>query len=129
MSQESTKNSSSPWNTRVTLSDTPSDKLRRLAAEIGQRQHQAGGDDAERIEAAEEGDDDRREAIARRNRRLQMADRARDFGDAGKPRERAREQEAENQIILREEKPAKRPARSGLAEHDDLEALQRIAAS
>ena len=39
--------------------------LRGLAAKIGKRQHQPSGDDAERIEPAEEGDDDRGEAIAR----------------------------------------------------------------
>ena len=50
--------------------------LRLLAADEGQRQEQAGEQDADRIEPAEEGDDDRGEAVARRDAGLQMADRA-----------------------------------------------------
>src|SRR3954469_8199029 len=56
-------------------------RLGRLAPEIGQRQHQPGHDDAERVQPAEKGDDDRREAVARRDRRLQLVDRARYFRD------------------------------------------------
>src|SRR3546814_16863896 len=43
--------------------------LRRLAADVGERHQQAGEDDAERVQAAEEGDDDGGEAVARREER------------------------------------------------------------
>src|SRR3546814_4789249 len=43
--------------------------LRRLAADVGERHQQAGEDDAERVQAAEEGDDDGGEAVARRDHR------------------------------------------------------------
>src|SRR5690606_17461796 len=59
-------------------------KLSGLAAEICQCQDEAAGDDPERVQAAEKGHDDRGKAVARRYGRLQMADRARDFGDSGK---------------------------------------------
>ena len=47
----------------------PEIDLRRVAAEIGQRQQQSGEDRADRMQPAEEGDDDRGEAVARRDAR------------------------------------------------------------
>ena len=64
------KNSRMPWNTLAILSETPSVDLSRLAAEIAERQENAGEQDADGIEPAEKGDDDRGEAIAGRDRRL-----------------------------------------------------------
>src|SRR5882724_579195 len=63
--------------------------LRGLAADEGQREEQRRDQDADRMEASEEGDDDRREAIAGRDVRLEMVDRRRDLDDAGKAGERA----------------------------------------
>src|SRR5262245_47489284 len=59
--------------------------LRLLATNEGERQEQAGDQYPDRVQAAEERDDDRSEAIARRDAGLQVADRARDLDDAGKP--------------------------------------------
>src|SRR3546814_18039039 len=64
-------------------------QLRGLAAEIGQRQHEAGCDNAERVQTAEKGDDDGGEAVARGDGRLDMADRARNFGYSRKAGKRA----------------------------------------
>jgi hypothetical protein len=50
--------------------------LRRVAAEIGQREQQPGGNGAERVQPPEKGDDDRGEAVARRQRRGQLSQRA-----------------------------------------------------
>ena len=43
--------------------------LRRLAAEIGEREQQPGEQHADRMQPAEEGDDDRGEAVAGRDLR------------------------------------------------------------
>src|ERR1700744_1260697 len=56
--------------------------LHRLAAEIKQRHQQARGQAAERMQPPDEHADDRGEAVARRPRRLELADRPGDFGDA-----------------------------------------------
>ena len=66
-------------------------ELGRLAAEIQQRHQQAGGDDAGRMQAADERDDDGGEAIAGRYRGQQLPDRTGDFADALRgPRRRHR---------------------------------------
>ena len=78
---------------------------------IGERQEQPGEDDAERIQPAEEGDDDGGEAVARRDAGLELADRPRHFEDAGKAGERARDREGEqHQAIGAEAGEARRPA-------------------
>src|SRR5271154_5711100 len=61
--------------------------LRAFAADEGQGKKQAGDQDADRIEAAEEGDDDGGEAVAGRNAGLQVTDRSRHLDDAGKARQ------------------------------------------
>ncbi len=66
-----------------------------LAADESQRQKQAGNQNADRIEPAEEGDDDGGEAVAGRDAGIEMADRPRHFDDAGKARERAGNREGE----------------------------------
>src|SRR5262245_38017097 len=60
-----------------------------LAADEGEGKKQAGNQDADRIEPAEEGDDDRGEAVSRRDAGLQNAQRPRHLDDAGKPGQRA----------------------------------------
>ena len=95
VSQASTKKSSMPWNTRVIWSDTPKRDLHPLAAEIGEREEEAGEEDAERIQPAEEGDDDRREAIAGRDADAELPDRTGHLADAGKAGEAAGDQEGE----------------------------------
>ena len=76
VSQASTKNSRMPWNTLVRSSRRPSSAICALSPPmIGQRQEQAGDQDAERIEPAEKGDDDGGEAVARRDAGLEMTDR------------------------------------------------------
>ena len=65
--------------------------LRALAADEGQRHHERRDQDADGIEPAEERHGDGREAVAGRDRRLQLADLARNLGDAGKPRQAARD--------------------------------------
>src|SRR4051812_9959263 len=67
--------------------------LRRLAAEIAHREHEAGEQHADRVEPAEEGYDYGGEAIARRDTGLQLADGSRDLANPGKPGEPARQQE------------------------------------
>ena len=85
--------------------------LRRLAAEIGQRQHQAGGDDAERIEPPEEGDDDRGEAVAGRDRLAAAGRSAPETSEMpASPASAPDSRKAKNTMPARE-KPAKRPAR------------------
>src|SRR5580658_1581529 len=72
--------------------------LRGLAAEIGQGEGKPGQQDADRIEPAEKGDDDRGEAIARRDRRQELADRPGGLDDAGETGERARYREGEEDV-------------------------------
>ena len=48
--------------------------LRRLAAEIGEREQQPGEEHADRMQPAEEGDDDGGEAVAGRDLGRQLAD-------------------------------------------------------
>src|SRR5690606_30430265 len=77
--------------------------LHALTAEIGQRQDEAGDDDAERIEPAEEGNDDRGEAVAGRNGDAQLAERPGDLADAGEPGKPARHQKhQQNHAVLAE---------------------------
>src|SRR5690554_4630864 len=71
-----------------------------FATEIGKRQNQAGCHNAERIEPAEEGDDDGGEAVAGRDDRPQLPDGAGNFGYAGKPGKTARNHEGEQNHLL-----------------------------
>src|SRR3954453_16996253 len=57
--------------------------LRRLAAEIAHREHEAGEQHADGAEPAEEGYDYGGEAIARRDAGLELADGSRDLADPG----------------------------------------------
>src|SRR5690606_654914 len=98
--------------------------LRRLPAEIGQRQHQPGRDDAERVQPAEEGDDDGGEAVADRQLLVQVPHRARHFRDAGKPRQRARDEEGEHHHPPGG-KAGEAPCPRALPQNLDLEALER----
>ena len=84
-----------------------------------------GDQDADRIEPAEERDDDRGEAVAGRDAGLQMPDRTRDLDDAGKARERARDQRRSAMTSWLALKPAKRAARGAAPTTPDLEALDR----
>ena len=112
-----------PWKTRVTSSGSLQRDLRVLAADEGQREEQAGDQHAERIEPAEERDDDRGETVARRDARLELADRAGDLDDAGEARERARDGEQRRTISWSALKPAKRAACGASPDDADLEAL------
>src|SRR5215469_3833007 len=59
-----------------------------IAAEIGERQQQPGEEHAHQVQPAEKGDDDRREAVARRDLGGELADGPGDLeqaGGAGKP--------------------------------------------
>ena len=100
-----------PWKTRTTLSDTPMRDLRRLAAEIGQRQDQAGRDDAERIEPAEEGDDDGGEAVAGRDRLGCSWPIGPDTSEMPASPASAPDSRKAKNTMRPGEKPAKRPAR------------------
>src|SRR5579871_624559 len=100
--------------------------LRALPADEGEREKEPRDQDADRIEAAQERDDDRGEAVARRDARLQVTDRAGHLDDAGKPGERARHREAEqHQPVGIEAGEARRLG--GGADHADLEALDGAA--
>src|SRR5690606_2866336 len=70
--------------------------LRRLAAKIGERQHEAGRHDAQRIEPSEKRDDDRGEAIADGQFFIEVPDGTGDLGYAGEPGKRARYEEGED---------------------------------
>src|SRR5882724_11958756 len=70
--------------------------LRLLAADEGERQEQAGDQDADRIQPAEKRDDDGGEAIAGRDVGAEVSDRAGDLDDAGKAGERSRDEEGED---------------------------------
>ena len=59
--------------------------LHGFAAEEEQRHQQAGEHDAEGVEPADEGDDDRRKAVARRDVRRQLAERPGGLRHAGDP--------------------------------------------
>ena len=98
--------------------------LDRLAAEIGKRDHEAGDEDADRVEPAEEGDDDRGEAVAGRDHRLQLSDDARHLHDAGEAGKAARKREGEDRHALGGKSGEGAGARA-FAQHADLEALQR----
>src|SRR5882757_1210934 len=74
--------------------------LRALAADERQRKKQSRHQDADWIKSAEERDDDRGEAVARRNTGLQMADGPGDLDDAGKARERAGHREGEQDELV-----------------------------
>ena len=67
--------------------------LRALAADEGERHDEGRDQDADGVEPAEERHGDGREAVAGRDRRLQLADLPRNLRDAGKPREPARDRE------------------------------------
>src|SRR3990167_5778851 len=94
--------------------------LRRLAADIGERQYGAGDKDRQRIETAEEGDDDRGEAVAGRDDHVELADRAGDLGDAGKAGKPARNQKRQHDHAVAAEAGKGTGARR-LAEDADLE--------
>ena len=86
-----------PWNMPVDRLRQADLDLRRLAADVGQRQQQAGEQDAERMQPAEEGDDDGGEAVAGRDVGDELADRAGDLeqrrrGPRGRRRAAARSQ-------------------------------------
>src|SRR5262244_166989 len=100
--------------------------LRALAADEGQRKKQAGDQDAERIEPSEKRDDDGREAVARREARLQVPDRAGHLDDAGEACERARQREGEQHQLVGVE-PRKSRRAGGGADHANLEALDGAA--
>ena len=78
------------------------------------------------IEPAEEGDDDGGEAVARRDRRLELADGARDLEMPARP---ARPPDSRKQkMTMRVAREAgEAPGARRVAEHADLEALQRAA--
>src|SRR5262245_40361798 len=100
--------------------------LRAFAADEGEREEQRGDQDADRVQPPEERHDDRREAVAGRDVRLQMVDVGRHLDDAGQSRERARDQERhDDQRPVAEAREA-RGARRG-ADQLDLEAPQRAA--
>src|ERR1044072_1651921 len=100
--------------------------LRAFATDEGERQEQRRHQNADGMQAAEEGDDDRREAVAGRDVRLQMIDGRRNLDDAGKPGERAGDQERhDGQRLVAEAREARRAR--GPANQLDLEALQRAA--
>ena len=84
-----------PWNTPVTALRQAELDLRVLAAEIGQRHQQAGEQDPDRVQPAEEGDDDRGEAVAGRDRGHQLADRPGDLEQAGQAGQAAADQQRE----------------------------------
>src|SRR5215213_2004754 len=97
--------------------------LGRLAAHIAQRQYQTGDDHAQGIEPAEKRHDDGGETVARRYARLQLADGARHFADAGEAGEAARQEKAEHHHGRARE--AGKHARAGrIAENADFEAFQ-----
>ena len=85
--------------------------LRALAADEGQRDDERRDQDADRVEPAEERDRDGREAVARRDRGLELADLPRHLGDARQaPRGRRKCAKTASVVVL-ELKPAKRAAR------------------
>jgi hypothetical protein len=100
--------------------------LRLLAADEGQRQKQAGDQDADRIEPPQERNDDGGESVAGRNAGLQMADWAGDLDDAGEPGERARHREREQHELVGIEPGKTRRLRGG-ADDPDLEPLDGAA--
>ena len=111
-----------PWNTPVTALRQADLDLRRLAADIGQRQEQAGEQDAERVQPAEEGDDDRGEAVAGRDRGDELADRTGHLEHAGEAGEAAAEQQAQPDRSLAGGSRRSAPAARRLADDLDLEA-------
>src|SRR5690606_38519112 len=99
--------------------------LRRLAAEIGQRQDDARGNDAERSEPAEKSDDGGGEAVTDRDFLVEVLDRTGNLGDAGKTGERAGQHEDEEHHLRRGE-TGEAPCPRTLAKHLNLEALERL---
>src|SRR3546814_11437695 len=82
---------------------------------------QAGEDDAERMQAAEEGDDDGGEAVAGRDRRDELPDRPGDLEEAGEAGEPAAQQQAKPHHARRTEAGEARRSRR-LAEDAQLTA-------
>src|SRR5579885_1237928 len=97
--------------------------LRRLAAEIGEREHQPRDQNARRVEQPEKSDDDRGEAVARRDRRQDLADRAGHLHDPGEPGERARQPEGDEHVLALVE-PGEAPGARRDADHAHLEPAQ-----
>src|SRR5260221_918825 len=93
-----------------------------LPADESQRPKQSRDQDADRVEPAQERDDDRGEAVARRDAWLQVADRPCDLDDAGKSRERAGHGEGEQDELLRVEAGETGSLGRG-AHHADLKTL------
>ena len=75
----SSANSSNPWNTPVSDLGKPEARLRQLAADVEHAHQDAGEHHAHRVQPADEGHDDRREAVAGRHVRRELAERARDL--------------------------------------------------
>src|SRR5271156_882852 len=92
--------------------------LRALAADEGQREKQAGDQNAHRIEPPQEGDDDGGEAVARRHTRVQMPDRSGHLDDAGEAGQRARNRKGEQDQPIRIEAGKMRRTRGGSDQPD-----------
>src|SRR5882724_7603536 len=97
--------------------------LGRLAAEIRQGEEQPGEQYAQRMEPAEESDDDRGKAVAGRDLRGQLPDRAGHLEQAGGAGEPAAQQQAEPDESMVAEAGISRRARR-LAQDLELESHQ-----
>ena len=106
----------------------PERGLRLLAADIGDREDDAGEDDADRMQPAEEGDDDRGEAVAGRELRHHLPEGAGRLEDAGEPGQPAAgEQRQPDRAVAAEAAVARRLRRR--ADDADLEAEGGLAPS
>src|SRR4051794_14043942 len=98
--------------------------LRLFAADEGERQEQAGDENADRVQPAEERDDNRRETVTRRDVGLQMANRPGNFNDPRQTRERAGNRERQHHELIGIEAGETRGARRR-TDNANLETLDR----
>jgi hypothetical protein len=78
-------------------------RLRELAADIEHAHQHRRKNDADRVQPADEGDDDRGKAVSRRHVRRELAERPRDLEPAGQTGHAARQQQRRPQRLPRRE--------------------------
>ena len=102
----------------------PEPRLRQLAADVEHAHQQRREDDADRVQPADEGDDDRGEAVAGRHVRRQLAERPGHLERAGQAGHAARDQQRRPQRAARREAGVARRRRRQAADLQ-LEAARR----
>src|SRR5271165_4198346 len=88
-------------------------RLRHLSADVSHREYEAGEKDADRVQAAEERDDDRGEAIAGREAEIDLTELAHRLENAGETRHAAADHQGRPDRARGVEAAVARSARRG----------------